>query len=127
MATNDRNDSTAYNGDRGISAGAVLATVVALVFLAVALVVGVTVFGGADSKATPMVVTVLGLIGAAIPSIMVLLKVDSTQRELRNGLIPHKVHEAVQQGVEQGTLHVQVNRQGMRERASDSKEGTRNG
>jgi hypothetical protein len=123
MAT-DKNG--AYRGERGISPTAILATIVALVFLAVAVVIGVSIHG-ANNSSTPLVVTVLGLIGAAVPSILALLKVDSTQRELRNGLIPAKVHEAVQNGVEAGTLHVRVDRSGMRERATDTEKGTRNG
>lgn len=110
-----------------VGAGVVLASVVALCFLAAAVVVGVVAFGGVDDGSTPLVVSVLGLFGATVPAILSLVKVEATRRELRNGLIPAKVHQAVEEGVKRGTLHVRVDRTGLRERATDEPRGTSNG
>lgn len=117
--------SNQYNNGQRINSTAVLVSVVAMVALASAVLLGVALTGKVDAKNTPLIVTVLGLIASTIPSVLALLRVDATRRDLHNGLIPEKVIEGVQQGVEQGTLHVRLDRTGLRTRSSD--EGNNNG
>lgn len=103
------------------STTAVLAAVVALIALAVGLIVGTeTTHRGLDSSSTPLVITVLGFIATTLTSLVALLKVDATRQDLRNGLIPAKVQEAVQTGVQDGSLTVKVDRTNVRTRADDS-------
>ena len=104
-----------------ISAGVLVAVLVALIAMATGVVLGVTLTGRLDSKATPLVVTVLGFIGLAIPNILNLLQSNATRQDLHNGLITDRVTGAVAQGVAEGQLAVAEDRRrtGARERAED--------
>ena len=127
MAT-DRNGNYLPPNAPRFSATAVLVTIVALVFLAVAAIIGLSIVGDPTNSNTPLIVTILGFIGTTITSLLAFLRTDQTRRELHNGLIPAKVTEAVNEGVKRGTLQVKVDRAGMRTRSTDSdKEGSTDG
>ena len=125
MATDNNGNYLPPNAPR-FSGTAVLASVVALVAVTIAAIVGLVIFSGSDSRSTPVIVTLLGFVAPTVTGLLALLRVDQTRRELHNGLIPAKVHEAVQEGVKSGTLMVKVDRSGMRERSTDT-EGKSNG
>jgi hypothetical protein len=68
-----------------------------LITLLIVTVVAFSASGNAlsDGEKNLVLITILGLVGNAIPSMLALLKSESTQHELRNGLIGTKVKEAV--------------------------------
>lgn len=88
------------------STTATLAAVVALAFIAAALIFGVAVTGSLDASTSPFITTVLGVIGPTILALVTLNRVESTRNTvestniaLHNGLIPTKIQEAVDTGI----------------------------
>lgn len=73
-----------------------IGAVVALVFIAAALVVGIDFAPrGADTSVTPLISTVLGFVGIAIPALLAAYKAESNHQDLRNGVLVNKVKQAL--------------------------------
>lgn len=74
----------------------VLGAIVALVFIAAALVVGIDFAPrGVNDNVTPLVTTVLGFVGIAIPGLLASYKAESNHQDLRNGVLVNKVKQAL--------------------------------
>lgn len=74
----------------------VLGAIVALVFIAAALVVGIDFAPrGVNDNVTPLVTTVLGFVGIAIPGLLAAYKAESNNADLRNGVLVNKVKQAL--------------------------------
>jgi hypothetical protein len=87
---------------KGGSRVPIVGGVVALVFLAAALVFGLGITGGVDESTTPFISTILAMIGATIPAIFALNSADKarqvaeqTNTDVRNGVLKNKVKEAL--------------------------------
>jgi hypothetical protein len=76
-------------------AGTIVAGVVALFAIVTAAVVGGEMFGNLGSEATPLLVSLIAVASAAIPSLITLARVEQVKDNLQNGLIPAKTTEAI--------------------------------
>ena len=94
---------------------AILTALVAIVFVVAACVVALVYAGGGVDKSTPLIVTMLAVLGPVLTSLVTLIKVDQTRQDLPNGLIPDKIKEAA----EEGHITVVEDRSNMRTRATD--------
>lgn len=83
----------------GGNRGPVLGAVVALVALISMLVAGIVITGKLDDNSTPLLVTILGLVAATIPSILALLKVQDVQHDIRNGVMEERVRRGSQRAL----------------------------
>jgi hypothetical protein len=80
-----------------------LAAVVALIFIAAAVVVGLAVGGGINESSTPFVSQILLLIGVVVPVLVGAKKAEKASYDLRNGLISDKIKPAIHEALEENT------------------------
>lgn len=81
-----------------VSPTTVIAGIIALVFIAGAFVIGIGFVGhGYDNSTTPIIATVVGMIGTTVPAMLALLKVEQTHNDLKNGLVTSKVKDALEE------------------------------
>jgi hypothetical protein len=76
---------------------AVIGGVVTLILIAAALVCGLAVTGHLDSQSTPLITVIFGLIAPSLTALLTMMRVEAVSHELKNGLIPSKIMEALQQ------------------------------
>lgn len=71
--------------------------VISLIFLVIVAVVAFDLSGDglSEGQRNVALLTILGLVGNAIPSLLALLKSEATQNDLRNGVVKEKVKEAI--------------------------------
>jgi hypothetical protein len=69
--------------------------VVALVFLAVALVLGLSFGDDGDRDLLPIITPIIGLIAPTIVALLTLLKVQDARADLRNGVVEKPVRQAM--------------------------------
>lgn len=75
----------------------IIGGVVSLVFLIIVCAVAFDMSGSglSEGQKNLALLTILGLVGNAIPSLLALLKSEDTQHDLRNGVVKQKVKEAI--------------------------------
>lgn len=75
----------------------VIGGVIMLVFLVIACALALDLSGDGltENQKNLALLTVLGLVGNAVPSLLALLKSEATQHDLRNGVVKEKVKEAI--------------------------------
>lgn len=91
----------------GTSKTAIIASIVALVLLAVLLILGLAIAGKLDAASTPLVVTVLGLIVATVPGLVAAIKSNTVQKavgevkdsvdEIQNGTLTTSMKRAIRE------------------------------
>lgn len=79
-------------------------TVVALIAIIGAVVVGLSLDHGLNSDTTPLITALLAIIGTTVPSILALIKTESVQNDIRNGVLKEKV----KQGTTEALIEHQV-------------------
>lgn len=75
----------------------VIGGVISLIILIIVAVVAFDLSGDglSEGQRNVALLTILGLVGNAIPSLLALLKSEATQHDLRNGVVKEKVKEAI--------------------------------
>jgi hypothetical protein len=77
-----------------------------LLWVLVSIVLGIVALGvavigfGLDESTSPIIVTILGIFSASIPSILALVKVSQVHTELTNGNLKANVQEATENAIE---------------------------
>lgn len=89
-----------------------LSAVVVLISLASVIAIA-TVFSGANSQTTPVIISVIALIGTTVPSLLAAWKAEQTANDIRNGVIKNKVKEAIQETIplDSASATATINRQ----------------
>jgi hypothetical protein len=84
--------------------GAIIWAVVSLGLGALGLGIGALKYG-VDESTSPIIVTILTVLSATLPSILALLKVDNVQAKMENGAMTAKVAEAIRDTVHPNLLN----------------------
>ena len=109
------NSGLSGSGHTRFTGTAILTALVAIVCVVAACVVALVYAGGGVDKSTPLIVTMLAVLGPVLTSLVTLIKVDQTRQDLHNGLIPDKIKEAA----EEGHITVVEDRANKRTRSTD--------
>lgn len=75
----------------------VIGGIVTLIVLAIVAVFTFSIVGDGltNGQRNLALITILGLVGNAIPSLLALLKSEATQHDIRNGVVKNKVKDAI--------------------------------
>lgn len=88
--------------------GAIVAGVVALIAILGAVIVALSLGKGLDSKATPLVVSLLGIVATAVPAMLGAMKADRASRDIRNGVVVEKVRQGATQAIQEQQVMTRV-------------------
>lgn len=78
---------------------AVFSSIVALIALVVALIIGLALGGDLNSSTTPLIVSILGLVGSTIPALIAAGFSERASRDIRNGVVTRKAHDGALQAL----------------------------
>lgn len=87
---------------------AIIAGVVAVIAICGAVIVALSLGKGLDSHATPLVVSLLGIVATAVPSMLAAVKSDRVSRDVRNGVVVEASRKGATKAIQEQQVMTRV-------------------